>query len=390
MARGASVGLPGARAAQQGGQQSYLTPQMAQLLSQQGVIPGQISGIDDQLAGVERRGDVPLPQSRQSPGGWTTAPHWTEALSHVAAKTQEGFERRGLQKTRDKKSQQLADYQRDLTLAQAEGEAKRQSELVQHRTDTLTAKTKRDKLLDERNRLDQEALELHRASQAAATKANREQIDERADRTDARLRGLEKTRIKDRRDDQVRRLGQEHAESVRIGSSIENLDEVLTPYLKKGGNIPGVGYFEGAQGWYGNLIRGGLDFMSDTNEAQDMNAKIRGVLNPILRADAGTAQTLTETRNKLTELGAGGDISEEVFVQNYPAIREAYNRDMERLRNTYDPAAVEMYSERFGKDPLLGLGELDVGDRAPSTLEGGGRGDVPRFTQDAEGNYTVQ
>ncbi len=137
---------------------TYISPEQAQQLAQAQGIPGQMRGIDDQLGEVERRGaGVGLPKSRRTAGGWTTAPHWTEAVSHVFSKAQEGVERRGLTKSREE-LQEKAVEAKALEIGIGEQQRKDTAELEQRRHDETIRREDEARELSQQNTLtDQQA-----------------------------------------------------------------------------------------------------------------------------------------------------------------------------------------------------------------------------------------
>ena len=76
----------------------------------------------------------------------------------------------------------------------------------------------------------------------------------------------------------------------------------------------------------------------------------------MIREQAGLAQTLTETANVLRGMGMQDITDERVALKNYVDVRDAYQRDITRIRNSQHPdvlAAFEAnYTDNDQESPL--------------------------------------
>jgi hypothetical protein len=161
-------------------------------------------------------------------------------------------------------------------------------------------------------------------------------------------------------------------------AGVERLQGLLAPYAVGGekameGNIPGVGTLEGGQGKLGSVIR----FLSDKigggvtgHDAQNIAAAISGIVGPILRDQAGLAQTMSETNRVLTKLGLNEFTDEAVFLKALPTILTAINTDIANLKGTTMSAVKEYYETARGSPSALAgdpLQPLDFSQRGVPT-----------------------
>lgn len=156
---------------------------------------------------------------------------------------------------------------------------------------------------------------------------------------------------RDRLRTDMRRLSEDIAPVTTTSNAIRTLDEKLAPYMPGGelykeGNVPGVGLLEGDPGWIGSVARLAQDLRVPGSPNADMYASVRGVLNQLIKQDAGLQQTIHEMRNQLTAAGLEGLTDEEVFLSTYPAIRERQQAKVGNIFGGYGEDVVESYKAR--------------------------------------------
>ena len=157
--------------------------------------------------------------------------------------------------------------------------------------------------------------------------------------------------------------------------AIGRLDEKLAPYSKGGakegesiGGIGGIGGMrgEGITGTIGDIWRWVDDATtSGQGDSASVSAAVAGVIAPIIRNQAGLAQTMSETKKVIDAYSLQSISNEEQFLEALPYIKEAVSRDLARINaNTLDPVK-EHYETN--------MAELDYGnsafDRIPQQLD---------------------
>ena len=145
-------------------------------------------------------------------------------------------------------------------------------------------------------------------------------------------------------------------ESMQL--AVERLDAVLAPYAKGGakegekiGGIGGIGGMrgEGITGHIGDVWRYLDDATtSGQGDSAEMSNAVAGVIAPIIRNQAGLAQTMSETKKVIDAYGLQNISNEEDMLKALPYIKEAIKRDLDRINNTTMPEVRKMYGDAAG------------------------------------------
>lgn len=145
-------------------------------------------------------------------------------------------------------------------------------------------------------------------------------------------------------------------ESMQL--AVERLDAVLAPYAKGGakegekiGGIGGIGGMrgEGITGHIGDVWRYLDDATtSGQGDSAEMSNAVAGVIAPIIRNQAGLAQTMSETKKVIDAYGLQNISNEEDMLKALPYIKEAIKRDLDRINSTTMPEVKEMYGNAAG------------------------------------------
>ena len=157
--------------------------------------------------------------------------------------------------------------------------------------------------------------------------------------------------------------------------AVGRLDEKLAPYAKGGakegeaiGGIGGIGGMrgEGITGTIGDIWRWVDDATTaGQGDSASVSAAVAGVIAPIIRNQAGLAQTMSETKKVIDAYSLQSISNEEQFLEALPYIKEAVNRDLARINaNTLDPVK-EHYEANMAE---LGYGNSAF-DRLPQQLD---------------------
>ena len=141
-----------------------------------------------------------------------------------------------------------------------------------------------------------------------------------------------------------------------IIQGVQELDKLIAPYMeggeKEGGNVPGIGLVAGQQGTLGDVARliGGED-------SQAVGGVIQRIIGPIIRNQAGLAQTMSETDRVLRSYGLQNVTRESVFLDALPALKKAIQADLQRLRSTTLAPVVEHHRGAYteGQAPIDAL-----------------------------------
>ena len=146
-----------------------------------------------------------------------------------------------------------------------------------------------------------------------------------------------------------------------VHQSMLKLDELLLPYTKGGvkqdEGIGGIGGWGGqrGEGWggtAGDVIRYVDDAttIGEAGDSQKISSAISGLIAPIIRDQAGLAQTMSETKKVIDKLGLQAIGDEETFLDAYPQLKAAMRRDLDRIRRTRSPEVLEFYEQsRYGE-----------------------------------------
>tara|TARA_R110000765_G_C18951734_1_gene608629 strand:- start:2294 stop:3409 length:1116 start_codon:yes stop_codon:yes gene_type:complete len=145
-------------------------------------------------------------------------------------------------------------------------------------------------------------------------------------------------------------------ESMQL--AVERLDAVLAPYAKGGakegetiGGIGGIGGMrgEGITGHIGDVWRYLDDATtSGQGDSAEMSNAVAGVIAPIIRNQAGLAQTMSETKKVIDAYGLQNISNEEDMLKALPYIKEAIKRDLDRINSTTMPEVREVYGNAAG------------------------------------------
>jgi hypothetical protein len=129
-----------------------------------------------------------------------------------------------------------------------------------------------------------------------------------------------------------------------IVANVANLNNMLTGLPDANEDIPGIGYIEGGTGNIASLARaiGG-------EEGQNIHAAWTGTIAPLIRKQAGLAQTRTELERVEQAYGANWMSNEETFRTQYPLIMEAMKRDLKDIEGTTMPAVGQYYKDTMEK-----------------------------------------
>jgi len=109
-------------------------------------------------------------------------------------------------------------------------------------------------------------------------------------------------------------------------------------------DIPGIGKVEGS-----SLIP---DFFR-TDEATMNRSDLAGLANQVLKLRSGAAVTDPEMKRFLTELAAGGGVSEDVFKKRWPKVLELLQREQDNILATGDSETQAEYFSRYGHDRFV-------------------------------------
>lgn len=137
------------------------------------------------------------------------------------------------------------------------------------------------------------------------------------------------------------------APTLKLTGAVEELDDLLEDYA--GGDprkVPGLTFSEKLP-IVGGAVRLGKDVFSGTGESGNMNSAVRGVINTIIRNQAGLTQTITELKNVREQTGMDPMTDPQVFLLNLPRIKTALENDLQRMRKTMAPAVVEQIESEY-------------------------------------------
>tara|TARA_R110000851_G_scaffold288960_1_gene443083 strand:- start:2850 stop:4058 length:1209 start_codon:yes stop_codon:yes gene_type:complete len=123
-----------------------------------------------------------------------------------------------------------------------------------------------------------------------------------------------------------------------IVQGVNRLNGMLRDLPNSNESIPGIGVIEGGSGSFGNAIR-----LMKGGEAQKIHAAWTQTLAPLIREQAGLAQTKVELTRVEEVYGANWLNDEKVFRAQYPEIMKALKADLGTIEGTFLPEVKEYY-----------------------------------------------
>ena len=204
-------------------------------------------------------------------------------------------------------------------------------------------------------RAEQAAAEEAARKQAWAEQKHREVLDARREDQNLRRQDVAEQRewqramqaqtrqgqIDQRTAADVERFSKRYSDMAAVDQALINANQVLAPYLERGGNIPGIGPWQGRMP---NMLTG--------DEGQIVRGAIASVVNPLLRARSGAAVTENELNRFLMEMGMGPGASEESFRQGWQRIQQVIDAERQAIRGGHSPEALDLFQQRTGAAPL--------------------------------------
>lgn len=134
-----------------------------------------------------------------------------------------------------------------------------------------------------------------------------------------------------------------------IIQSINALNETLMQQDDLESDIPGIGYLEGGSGTLSSVVRGVKDLFDSEDGASKVYAQWTGVIAPLIREQAGLAQTQTELQRVEKTFGSDWLTDEDVFREQYPKVMQALSDDLDTMDRTYSKQTKDFYSKEDGK-----------------------------------------
>jgi hypothetical protein len=135
---------------------------------------------------------------------------------------------------------------------------------------------------------------------------------------------------------------------------VNNLNSLLKSLPNANEDIPGIGLIEGGSGPGSQFVRA-----LGSQEGRDIHAAWTQTIAPLIRDQAGLAQTQTELKRVEQAYGANWIDDEQTFRTAYPQIMQAIERDLQTIEGTFLPAVGNYY-----KDTMKAIGAPTVYERA--------------------------
>lgn len=124
---------------------------------------------------------------------------------------------------------------------------------------------------------------------------------------------------------------------------IKNLNKLLSGLDDPNKDIPGIGFSEGGTGMFARGVR-----MAGSKEGKDIHAAWTGVIAPLIREQAGLAQTRTELERVEQQYGADWLTDEDVFRIAYPRVMKAMQLDLQTIQGTFTKPVMDYYVDTMG------------------------------------------
>lgn len=170
---------------------------------------------------------------------------------------------------------------------------------------------------------------------------------------------------------QMLKLEQNMEPIQQITRAIDNIDDMLIPYARKGlkpEQIPGLGWLE-KMPFVGAPLRGVQDLVSTGDTPLEsapqgtVNAAIKGLTSIIARNLAGLAQTKIELQKIEQQSGTDALTDPAVFAEFLDRIKSAVEQDLMRVRSTVHKSTYREFQEN------LAAGSEEFGEPLPNPFE---------------------
>lgn len=159
----------------------------------------------------------------------------------------------------------------------------------------------------------------------------------KADKT-ARYGGLSENQLGTRLSAMEKKI-QPAEEVVR---SIHDLDKLLNALEDPQNSIPGIGLIEGSD----TTLAAGVRLLG-SQEGRNINSAWNRVVAPLIRKQAGLAQTLTESARVARSFGTDTFNTEETFRKAYKDLKKAMAEDLKRIKSSQLKGVVAYYEDRM-------------------------------------------
>lgn len=145
----------------------------------------------------------------------------------------------------------------------------------------------------------------------------------------------------------LERADQRLAPTYELVGAVEELDNLLEEHA--GGDprsVPGLTFGEKIPG-IGGVLRLSRDVYTGKGEAGAIYSAARGVINTIIRNQAGLTQTRRELANVSEQTGMDALSDPQVFLANLDRIKTALEKDLQRIRKTMSPEVANQIEYEF-------------------------------------------
>lgn len=144
------------------------------------------------------------------------------------------------------------------------------------------------------------------------------------------------------------------AQIPELMEGIALIDKQLEPYIKKGGDLPGVG------GAY-NILPG------ITQDARFMKSVIARIRNTVLKARSGGAVTPQEATRLLEEFSLRGFNTDEDFLKSWADFKSVFQNKVSGVYSGYPPEVVDEYLKNMENQVSDGVDNPSGAPGAPGT-----------------------
>lgn len=147
----------------------------------------------------------------------------------------------------------------------------------------------------------------------------------------------------------LERADKRMAPTLELTNAVEELDNLLENHA--GGDprsIPGLTFREKLPG-IGGVFRLTRDAYTGKGEAGMIYSATRGVINTIIRNQAGLTQTNRELQNVREQTGMDALSDPQVFLANLDRIKTALEKDLMRMRTSMSPAVVDQIESEYAE-----------------------------------------
>ena len=135
-------------------------------------------------------------------------------------------------------------------------------------------------------------------------------------------------------------------EMVRLDGLLSEVEGINDGDLT--GDLPGIGFGQSSDGMLGDAVR-----MLGSQQGRDIHSAWSAIVGPLIRKQAGLAQTLTESMRVARSYGTQLLTDERTFRKAYPELKAAMQRDLALLKATTNKGVFDSWKNSMDEQGVV-------------------------------------